>query len=205
MGLFCLATQNSKRVWGLRRSRSTTILRKAAILSAQESWSATTKLQRLSYLRRIQMKKFLCWAALALCACGLAAQVQAQMVVQSLTGPVTQTEIDSFRTFMQGQTVPPDNTGDAYGHHTGSQRFDALGLMYIVSHDQGILDIYVHWVDVALHARNNPTTGCIAWTGRRELFWPTSVNADGTCGASTNGEQGWVISHQAWVAEEILR
>jgi len=151
------------------------------------------------------MKRILSWAVLALCVCGLAALAQAQMVVQSLSGPVTQTEIDSFRTFMQGQTVPPDNTGDAYGHHTGSQRFDALGLMYLVSHDQGILDIYVHWVDTALHARNNPVTGCIAWTGNRELFWPTSVNADGTCGASTNGEQGWVISHQAWVAEEILR
>ncbi len=152
------------------------------------------------------MKKLLFLVLAVACSLfGFATAAQAQLCVDSLSGSLTQNEINCFNTFMQGQSAPADNTGDGYGHHTDAQRFDALGLMYVATHDQGILDSYIRFVDTALHGRNNPTTGCIAWTGNRELFWPTSVNSDGTCGASTNGEQGWVISHQAWAAELILR
>src|SRR5579883_554019 len=152
------------------------------------------------------MKKLLFPAiAITCCMFEFASGAQAQFCVDSFTGPLTQHEINCFKSGMAGITPPPDNTGDDYGHHTNGQIFDGLGEMYVASHDTEVLDIYIHWVDTALHGRNSPTTGCIAWTGKRELFWPVGGSNGAPCTASTNGEQGWVISHQAWAAELILR
>src|SRR5579859_4572346 len=86
---------------------------------------------------------------------GFACADAASLVIDSLTGPVTPNEINSFLANMQGQTPPTNNFGDAMGHHTASQRYDALTLMYQISHNQAILDVFVKWADAILYARND--------------------------------------------------
>jgi hypothetical protein len=128
----------------------------------------------------------------------------AQMAIDSLDGPVTQHEIDTYKAFVAMQTPPVNNYGNALAHHGPGQTIDSIALMYQITRDPAILDLCVQWADAALAGRNDPNTGLIAWTGNRELFWPIGANADGTAAPSTNGEQGEVMSHIAFCARVIL-
>ncbi|HZR29036.1 MAG TPA: hypothetical protein VFA71_09660 [Terriglobales bacterium] len=152
------------------------------------------------------MKRIFQGTILALSILMFAASAQAQMVIDSLTGPVTQNEINSFKNFMRGQTPADNNFGLALAHHTPGMNIEALGIMYEVSHDQQILDIMVNFSDHALHGRNNPTTGLILWDGVRELSWPIGVQSDGIhASGSTQAENGTVIAHIAYAALLILQ
>jgi hypothetical protein len=132
---------------------------------------------------------------------------QAQMTVSSLNGPVTQTEANSYKTWLATQTPIKDNTGDNLAHHTGAQGIDSIGLMYEVTGDQALLDTYVKWTDAIIAGRDDQVNGlhAIAWTGKVEPIWSVGKNADGTAVASTNGEQGLVMEHALYCAVLILR
>jgi len=143
----------------------------------------------------------------ALAFCSMTAAHGASMVIDSLTGPPDQAEIDSFVNFMAGQSPPSNNFNNTMADHTSSQRFDALGLMYEATQDQDILDQFITWADHILAGRNDKSTKLIVWTGNIEPNWPTGVSStDSTQAApSTQGEQGWVISHMVHCAQCILK
>src|SRR3954468_9178216 len=89
-------------------------------------------------------------AALCALAFGLVTQIRAQMVVDSINGPVTQNEITSYKNWLATQTPIANNTGDALAHHTGAQGIDSIGLMYEISGDPSLLATYVRWADAIL-------------------------------------------------------
>ncbi len=143
---------------------------------------------------------------LGLASCfGLIASLSAAtMTVDSISGPVTQNEINSFKTFMQAQTPADNNYNNLLAHHQGGENIEALGAMYETTGDQAILDLMVTFADHALHGRNDPSTGLINWDGNRELTWPIGANSDGTEVATTEGENGDVIAHIVYCAQLIL-
>src|ERR1700733_10157887 len=72
----------------------------------------------------------------------------ANMAIDSLSGPVTQNEINSFITFMQGQSPPQTpwgavngTTGDhnEWADGTGGRELEAMGEMFEVSSNMTIL------------------------------------------------------------------
>jgi hypothetical protein len=73
--------------------------------------------------------------ATAFLICGTVAS-NASMTIDSLTGPVTQNEIDSFKTYMATQTPPPTPWGtlNGTGHNAwcdgaGGSGLEAFGMM----------------------------------------------------------------------------
>ncbi len=159
------------------------------------------KIARLTHSLAATALTLAAWLALA------GSPARAQMVVQSYSGPVTQTEIDSYKSWLSGQTPIAKNTGDQLAHHTSAQGIDSMGLMYEVSGDPSLLATYVQWADAIFASRDDQVNGyhAIAWTGSVEPIWSVGINADGTAVPSTEGEQGLVIEHGVYCALEILR
>jgi hypothetical protein len=133
-----------------------------------------------------------------------AGESSAQIVIESLSGPVTANEVSSYKTFMQGRPMSDSNLGNAWVYGNSGTDIESLGMMYEVTGDRAILDRMIQYADKALNVRNHPTTGRIIWTGKRELCWP---NKDTTapdakyCGS----ESGDVIGHIAYTAKLILQ
>lgn len=147
-------------------------------------------------------------AAFALASLALSVPTAAaQMVVDSYSGPVTQNEIASYKTWLATQTPISKNTSDQLAHHTTAQGIDSMGLMYEVSGDTSLLATYVQWADAIFASRDDQVNGyhAVSWTGAVEPIWSVGINSDGTAVASTDGEQGLVIEHGIYCALEILR
>src|SRR5262249_19683813 len=88
----------------------------------------------------------------------------ASMAIDSLSGPVTQNEIDQFKAYMATQIPPPTPfglPGGTNGDHndwadgTGGNALEAMGLMYEVSGDLTILTNLIHWTDYCVSQRND--------------------------------------------------
>src|SRR5690242_10689070 len=88
----------------------------------------------------------------------------AEMIIESLTGPVTPKEISAFKAFMQTQPTSDSNNHNGWVYGSSGKNTEALGMVYEISHDQGILDQMIRYADAALAARNNPTNGRVIWT-----------------------------------------
>ena len=75
------------------------------------------------------------------------------MTIDSLSGPVTANETNSFLTFMQAQTPADNNYGNALAHHQGGGEHRGPGchVTLRVTGNQQILDVMVTWADHALH------------------------------------------------------
>ena len=141
------------------------------------------------------------------CVAGLVfagSDLPAQIVIESLSGPVTANEISTYKTFMQSRTMSDNNIGNAWVYGNSGTDAESLGMMYEITGDRAILDRMIQYADKALNVRNHPTSGRIIWTGNRELCWP---NKDTTapdakyCGS----ESGDVIGHIAFCAKLILQ
>ncbi|CAH1202042.1 hypothetical protein PAECIP111891_01899 [Paenibacillus allorhizoplanae] len=136
----------------------------------------------------------------------------APMVVNSLDGPVTQEEINSFKQYILSTSVgvPVSNIGNDFVYGPSGQNVEAMGYMYEISGDQAILDRMISFSENMLSARNNPVTGRVLWNGNRELAWPNKkvgeVNSDGLLIDGYSGsENGDVIGHIAYSAKLILQ
>lgn len=85
---------------------------------------------------------------------GTPAMAAGPMVVDSLSGPITQNEINSFKSYIQ--TVEPvvwPNTGSMQGEYAqgkSGENIKAMGLMYELTGDTAILDRMIYFVDVLL-------------------------------------------------------
>jgi hypothetical protein len=121
----------------------------------------------------------------------------AAMVFEGQAGPVTANEVAQFKSHIQALT-PPTTIGTtdlAYG--TTGTRVEAMGNMYRMTGDKAILDVMLRWTDRYLSFRNDPDTGAIDWTGRRELIWLPQENRSGA-------EQGIIAAKIAYAALLIL-
>lgn len=133
----------------------------------------------------------------------------AGMVVQSLYGPVTSTEINSFKSYMSGQSPPATNTFDnSYADGTPGMQEEALGLMYEVTNDSTLLDQMIVFADQCLALRNDRTPLSkggqrVMWDGAIDPVWltyPTNVTDTGYAGCENND----IVGHIAFCTRLIF-
>ena len=128
---------------------------------------------------------------------------RADLLVESLDGPVTQKEIDAFKQHMQTVEIRPDNNHNNMVYGRAGNAAEALGHMYQITQDRQILDQLIKVADTMLSGRNDPEKGKLIWTGKRDPIWPNRVDAPEPQGGST--EQGDVLAHIAFAAKSILQ
>ena len=115
------------------------------------------------------------------------------MTIQSLTGFVTNTEIISFKHYVNTVSkIDINNIGNAYVYGISGSAIEALGLMYEVTGDIDILDRMMEFTEGALLCRIYNLT----WTGKYEYIWPNPV---------VTTEQGDIVGHIAYNVKMILQ
>jgi hypothetical protein len=126
------------------------------------------------------------------------------MTVQSLTGPVTATEISSFKTYILGQSPPTTNTYDNnMADGTAGMNAEALGLMYEVANDPALINQMIQYADAFLWLRNNTNTGQVMWDGNRDPVWLTKAT-NSTQAGYAGCENNDIVGHIAFCAKLIL-
>ncbi|WBB58588.1 hypothetical protein O7599_23540 [Streptomyces sp. WMMC500] len=127
------------------------------------------------------------------------------MVIDSLSGAVTANEINSFYNYVNALTPPTSNLDNRMAYsNTGGRVAEALGMMYEISGQTRVLDKLLQWTDTFLAARNNPSSGRVLFTGKRELAWPNkaATAADAKYSGTENGD---VMARIAYAAKLILQ
>ena len=128
------------------------------------------------------------------------------MVVSSFTGPVAQSEIDSFKAYIATITPATSNIGNAWAQGASGEELKAMGLVYEISRDTAILDRMLVYCDAVLAARNDlapsPIGQYVLWTGRVDPAWPNDVS---TQPIGTGGEQGDPTGHLGNCARQVLQ
>jgi regulation of enolase protein 1 (concanavalin A-like superfamily) len=153
--------------------------------------------------------------AMLLCACAfvLPRCIHAQIAIDSFDGPVTQNEINSFKSYIL--TLKPATWDGSSGNTTGNmaneyaqghsgENIKAMGLMYEISGDTAILDRMIYFCDVLLSQRNDilpaPHGQTVFWTGTIAPAWDNAANAGDPSSASGDG-----AGHLANCARLILQ
>ncbi len=126
------------------------------------------------------------------------------MYLDSLTGPVTKNELEQFKGFMADRQPADHNIGNRWVYGSSGHDTEALGIMYEINGDIDILNQMIRFTDAGLSARNDPNSGRIIWTGKRELCWPNK-RTTAPDAAYSGTENGDVIGHIAYCAELILQ
>ena len=90
------------------------------------------------------------------------------MIVEKLDGPVTANEMKAFKDFIKNIPLPKNNIRNEMVYGRSGTATNGMGLMYEVSGDIEILDRMIVFADHMLHERNDPKTGRVLWTGKRE-------------------------------------
>jgi autotransporter-associated beta strand protein len=143
----------------------------------------------------------------------------ASMTISSLSGAVTQTEINSFKTYMASQAPQQtpwgalNGTGhNAWADGTGGRELEAMGEMYEVSGDIAILNQMINWADDCTSQRNDLMSAAnggqrVLWTGLIDKVWVPNWPTDGTDGQSNycGCESEDTIGHIAYCAKLILK
>jgi autotransporter-associated beta strand protein len=142
----------------------------------------------------------------------------ASLSISSLSGPVTQSEINSFITYMQAQTPPQTpwgavngTTGDhnEWADGTGGRDLEAMGEMYEITSNVTILNQMISWCDDCTSQRNDLMSTAnggqrVMWTGKIDEVWcpnePSSANAQ-YAGCENEDTEG----HLAFCAKLILQ
>src|SRR5579859_5349176 len=152
--------------------------------------------------------------AALVCACFILLPcAQAQMAIDSFDGPVTQNEINSFKSYIltlkpatwdgsSGNTTT--NMANEYAQGHSGENIKAMGLMYEITGDTAILDRMIYFCDVLLSQRNDilpaPNGQTVYWTGTIAPAWDNAPNAGDPSSASGDG-----TGHLANCARLILQ
>lgn len=152
--------------------------------------------------RRLLLTAFLPFIAILL---SIIAANASNMVVQSLSGAVTSTEISSYKNYMAGVTPPTTNTyNNNMADGTAGLDCESLGLMYEVSHDTQILNQMIQFADAFLSLRNDFTDKRVMWDGQVDPVWltkPATNSEAGYAGCENND----IAGHIAYCAKLILQ
>jgi hypothetical protein len=128
------------------------------------------------------------------------------MRFESVDGDVTTNEYRSFIEHLDVQlpSTPSNNIGNLMVYErVGGATLHGMQTFYSFTHDKRVLDKAVEWSDAFLHARNDPVTGRMQWTGNRELCWPNKETND-VIALYSGAENGDVIEHIVNTARLIL-
>jgi hypothetical protein len=143
---------------------------------------------------------------------GLAAAAEAQLVLDSYTGPITQNELNAFKSYMNTRTWPAHPWGDLDTDHNAisdgpaGRDVEALGLMYEATGDVAVLNRMIQFVDAFVNMRNDLAGGThhVMWTGKVEPVWPGNGPAHAPHEYS-GGENGDTIAHIEYCSLLILK
>ncbi|MGC0417200.1 hypothetical protein [Embleya sp. AB8] len=126
--------------------------------------------------------------------------------LDSLDGPVTANEINSFKSYIQTLAPAADNIGNQWAQGHSGEDTKAMGMVYEISQDRAILDRMIGFCDAVLSERNDlapdPVGQHVLWTGNVDPAWPNDITADPI---GTGGEQGDPVGHLANCARLILQ
>lgn len=142
----------------------------------------------------------------------------ASMAIDSLSGPVTQNEINQFKAYMLTQVPPPTPFGLASGTNgdhnewadgNGGNALEAMGLMYEISGDPTILTNLISWTDYCVSQRNDLLSAAnggqrVMWTGKIDKVWVPNETNSASAGYA-GGENGDTKAHIAYCALLILQ
>jgi hypothetical protein len=144
-------------------------------------------------------------AAAACVMCFETPAVGAQMAVDSFDGPVTASEIASFRSYVRTLTPASDNIGNNWAQGHSGEQTKAMGLVYEISNDLDVLNQMIRFCDAVLSERNDlapsPVGQYVIWTGQVDPVWPNNVSSTPI---GTGGEQGDPIGHLGNCARQIV-
>jgi hypothetical protein len=131
---------------------------------------------------------------------------QAQLVIESSTGPITALEISRFKSCMQTFPIPTWGGSNNWVRGCGRSGIRACGIMYEATNDVAILDLMIKFSDACLAARNDLAPSSVGgqarlWTGNIDPVWLFTDRGE-TPNAGT--EQGAVVGHLAYCARLIL-
>jgi hypothetical protein len=105
-------------------------------------------------------------------------------------GPPTPAELKIVDQALRAMPYVPAGTnhGNNFAYGTAAKALGDLRSMYGLSHDRYYLDQALVFTDYMLSKRNDPMTGRITWTGKREPCWPNNDDTApdaGACGLET--------------------
>jgi len=159
------------------------------------------------------------YALLAALLCWLTANTtQAQLVIDSLDGEVTQNEVDTFIDVVSATSIPVSQWTATITHNQladgkGGMTLEGINYLYVVTGDilslsverAQLLDLAIAWTDAWLIHRNDLPLGeqRVMWTGYIEPVWPPNCP---TCASPTyyESEVGDTVGHMAFTAHNIL-
>ncbi len=127
---------------------------------------------------------------------------QENMVIDSLDGPVTKDEIQSFISYTQTLNPVPTNENNEWVQGHSGENLKAMALVYEIAPKKEILNKTVSFCDTLLSIRNDLSGKRVIWTGRVDPVWPNQPNANPI---QTGGEQGDPVGHLATCAKQILQ
>jgi hypothetical protein len=157
------------------------------------------------------------WLLAALC-CFTGSAGQAQLVIDSLDGEVTQNEVDTFISVVSAMPIPtsqwtPTITHNQLADGKGGMTLEGINYLFVVTGDIPslsvehiqLLDLAIAWTDAWLIHRNDLPLGerRVMWTGNIEPVWPPNCP---TCASPTyyESEVGDTVGHMAFTALNIL-
>jgi hypothetical protein len=186
----------------MRNVRASRAAVSAAALSVRDSFLP---------VRSTRVGKFLSVSAIVIALGGVASARAQSMSVDSLDGPVTTNEINSFVSYIQ--TINPvvwPNTGsmeNQYAQGTSGEQIKAMGLMFEISGNTTILNRMIYFCDTLLSQRNDllasPNGQRVYWNGKVSPAWPGQ--ALGTTPVYSTSASGDCVGHLANCAQLILR
>jgi hypothetical protein len=153
-------------------------------------------------------------ASLALATACLAPSLRAvSLAVDSLDGPVTQNEINSFKSnILTIEPVVWPNTGsmeNQYAQGASGEQIKAMGLMYEVSGDVAILNRMIYFCDTLLSQRNDllpaPNGHRVYWNGKVSPAWPGQALGTAQASVYSTSASGDCVGHLAYCAQLILQ
>lgn len=133
--------------------------------------------------------------ALAVCA-SLPSAFAQKSVIESLTGPVTTNEINSFKLAIADLAPGESNHRNNYAYGNSGDAMEACADMYDLTKDRSILDKLILYCDKLVSIRN---TNRVMWTGLIDPVWPNNTNNIWGC------EQGDVAGHLAYCAQLVAK
>jgi len=121
-------------------------------------------------------------------------------------GPPTAAELKAIDDRIKAAPYTPagTNQGNNFAYGTAAKLAGQMRAMFALTGDVFYLDQMVKFADHMLAARNDPQTGRMIWTGRREPCWPNKAETAGDaayCGA----ENGLVVGQIVGTAKVIFQ
>lgn len=140
----------------------------------------------------------------------------ANLVVDSLQGEVTQNEVDTFISYMNGgvggAALPTTSQGDNLAYGTPGLTLEALNYMYRITGDipsmtneqMQLLNLAIVWSDRFILIRNDQPMGPhqVMWTGNVDPVWITKTATGAGYAGSENGD---TAGHIVYTALNILQ